>query len=194
MKKWLAILGLVTFSMNSAVSFAADVVGTLAVKSTMMVRGTPEKVWGIIGGFNDLPKWHPAIAKSQLEISGDANSGGITSRILTLNVPDNPVIVEQLLSQDPEKMTYSYAITKTVPEVLPVQNYMSTISVVPVDKNQSQVIWEGSFSALPNTDPAKAKEIVENVYTTGLINLKGMLNTTADGKVLPERENSRVAK
>ncbi|ALG68074.1 SRPBCC family protein [Beggiatoa leptomitoformis] len=194
MKKWLALLGVAVLGVNSTISFAAETVGMLTVKSEMMVRGTPEKVWAVIGGFNDLPKWHPAVANSKLDISGDATAGGITSRVLTLNAPNAPVLIEQLISQDPVAMTYSYTLTKTEPAILPVKNYTATLSVSAAEKDKSLVTWEGSFLPLPTATAEDAKKAVEGVYSAGLVNLKEMLNTTSDGKVLPERETGRGVK
>ena len=32
---------------------------------------SPESIWQLIGGFNTIPDWHPAVAKCEIETEGD---------------------------------------------------------------------------------------------------------------------------
>ena len=60
-----------------------------------------DKVWELVGGFNDLPKWLPLIAKSE------PSEGG---RLRHLTTADGGEIVERLQTFDNVARTYSYTI------------------------------------------------------------------------------------
>jgi hypothetical protein len=60
-------------------------------------------VWNLIGGFNALPDWHPAIEKSEIE-----EDGGSTVRHLSL--VGGGTIVERLDHVDESERLYSYSI------------------------------------------------------------------------------------
>lgn len=174
MKKGLFVLGAGALSLLLNVSFAADT--QLEVKESITLNTTPDKVWALIGGFNDLPKWHPAIAKSVIETKDKT-----TVRHLTLKAPNDPVIVESLVENDAAKMTYSYHIDKVDPAVLPVQNYIATLSVAAAPTGTT-VLWEAHFQATPGVDAATAQKAIKGVFTSGLNNLGGLL-MPADKKV-----------
>ena len=76
-----------------------------------------EEVWKLIGGFNALPDWHPAVAKSTLEDGG---------RVRKLDLVGGGSITERLESFDENEKTYSYSI---VAGPLPVANYKATLKV-----------------------------------------------------------------
>lgn len=119
------------------------------------------QVWQVIGGFNALPDWHPAIQKSELE-------GGGTLRRLT--VPGAGTIVERLENADDNARTYSYSI---VEGPLPVSDYKATIRVVEDgDGEGCTVEWTSEFDpAGPEVDALAA---IRGVYEAGLQNLKKM--------------------
>jgi len=48
-----------------------------------------QTVWAMIGGFNALPDWHPAVAKSETAKEGDAT-------VRTLSLAGGGTIVERL--------------------------------------------------------------------------------------------------
>src|SRR4051812_22620357 len=60
-----------------------------------------EEVWKLIGGFNALPEWHPAVKASK------ADAGG---RVRELDLGGGAKIVEQLESFDDKQRVYSYSI------------------------------------------------------------------------------------
>ncbi len=131
---------------------AADV-----LKSTV-INHSAEKVWALIGEYGHLNNWHPAVVK--LELSGDGGNGLYRS----LTLPDGAILKEKLLSYSLEDMSYSYSI---VEGPLPVQNYVSRITVRPGDsEGQSVIEWSSSFEPA-GVDEAEAKKIVGGIYTAG---------------------------
>lgn len=115
-------------------------------------------VWDLIGGFNALPDWHPAVEKSELE------DGGSTRR---LSLAGGGEIVEELTAQGGK--SYSY---KIVAGPLPVANYRSTISVTD-DGDGCTVEWSSEFD--PTGAAADAENAIKGVYDAGLENLKKMM-------------------
>lgn len=115
-------------------------------------------VWDLIGGFNALPDWHPAVEKSELE------DGGSTRR---LSLAGGGEIVEELTAQGGK--SYSY---KIVAGPLPVANYRSTINVTD-DGDGCTVEWSSEFD--PVGAAADAENAIKGVYEAGLENLKKMM-------------------
>lgn len=130
------------------------------VKMSSRVNLSPDKLWDVIGGFNALPDWHPAIEKSELE------QGGTTRR---LHLVGGGEIVEKLVKSDSDEHLYTYSI---VSSPLPVANYTSTVRVTP-DGDGAKVEWSGNFepSGAPEPDAVKA---IQGIYQAGFDNLRKM--------------------
>ena len=75
------------------------------VETTLQVPASA--VWNMIGGFNELARWHPAVVKSEEA----KDKGGVTTRRLTLS--DGGVIVAELEEHDDKARTYSYSVVET---------------------------------------------------------------------------------
>jgi len=133
--------------------------GSLNVSKQIVLDVPPSTAWALLGDFNGLNRWHPAVAASDL--SGDAKSKG-AKRILTLG--DGAKINETQVDYNDSDMAYTYKITESP---LPVSDYVSTIKVERNDKGTSTVTWSSSFNAA-GVDDAKAVEIISGVYDGGL--------------------------
>lgn len=124
---------------------------------------TPDAIWKLIGGFNALPDWHPAIAKSEI-----VTEGNITRRKLSLL--GGGTIVEKLEKSDDDGHVYSYTIEESP---LPVANYMGTIRVTEAPGGGSTVEWSSDFEAAgaPENDAVQA---IQGIYQAGFDNLRKM--------------------
>ncbi len=138
-------------------SYAAD--GSLNVSKQVVLAVPPSTAWALLGDFNGLNRWHPAVTASDL--NGDGTSNG-SKRVLTLG--DGGKIHETLIDYNDSGMSYTYKITKSP---LPVSDYVSTIKVERNDKGTSTVTWSSRFNAA-GVDDAKAVEIISGVYDGGL--------------------------
>lgn len=118
------------------------------------------KVWQTVGGFNTLPSWHPAVEQSELE------GGGKRRR---LKLAGGGEILEEQLDRDEGKRSYSYSILSGP---LPVANYRSTFAVREEKDGSATVEWSGDFE--PVGPEADAVETIQQVYRTGLENLRKM--------------------
>ena len=130
-------------SMHSAVNMSAD------------------ELWKMIGQFNALPDWHPAVTSSKLEDGG---------KLRRLSILGGAEIVERLEKIDDGDRLYRYSI---VSGPLPVANYTATLRVKDDGKGKATIEWSSEF------DPAGASETdasaaVQNVYKMGLDNLRKM--------------------
>ena len=135
------------------------------VSTSMKLGVSAKQVWDLIGGFNALPDWHPAIEKSTIE-----GGEGATGSVRRLGLAGGGEIVERLEQLDDSGRSYSYSI---VSSPLPLANYNSTIRVGEDADGNATVEWSGEF------DPAGASEtdamkVVEGIYQAGFDNLKKM--------------------
>ncbi|MCG6861394.1 MAG: SRPBCC family protein [Chromatiaceae bacterium] len=128
------------------------------VTLSTQLPASANSVWKLIGGFNALPDWHPAIAKSELSDDGSER---------TLHLVGGGTIVERLETVGDER-TYSYSVLKSP---LPVRDYLATIGVRPnVDGTGCTVEWSGDFRAADVPDN-EAVRVIQGIYQVGLDNL-----------------------
>ena len=128
----------------------------LHVSRAVDLSATPDQVWAVIGDFNGLDQWHPAVVNSQQQ--------GWTR---TLTLGDGAKIIEDMLSYDLRNHRYTYAIIESP---LPVTNYASTLSVVATEGG-SKVVWSSQFDAA-NASDHEAIETITGVYNAGLMALQ----------------------
>ena len=119
-----------------------------------------DQLWSLIGGFNALPDWHPAVQKSELtEDNG---------KVRRLTLVGGGEIIEKLISVDDKERVYSYEILNSP---LPVMNYKATIKVRENEDGSASVVeWSSDFTA-PSGE-AEAVKTIQGIYTAGFDNLK----------------------
>ena len=120
-----------------------------------------EEVWDLIGGFNALPDWHPAVEKSELQKEGSMRR---------LSIAGGVTIIEKLEKMDDKNRLYSYSI---IDSPLPVANYTATLKVTDLGKGKTKVEWSSEFkpSGATETDAVK---VIQGIYQAGFDNLKKM--------------------
>jgi uncharacterized protein YndB with AHSA1/START domain len=163
MSRWFAtILAAAVLVLGNTAAQAAP----LTVSQTVDIQAPPAKVWKIIGDFNALAAWHPAIASSPADHGNDIGS----VRTLTLKAEGNPHFTEKLTKYSAADFTYSYDITPTQ-KVIPVVGYHSTITVTKTDTG-STVTWNADFFAGSATNDKGAIDVITGIFRQGLDNLK----------------------
>ena len=120
---------------------------------------TADEVWKLIGGFNTLPDWHPAIEKSELEEEGSMRR---------LSLAGGGTIMEKLEKLDDNERVYSYSI---IDSPLPVSNYKATIRVKEDDEGKTTVEWSSEFEAKGAAEN-EAMDVIAGIYQAGFDNLK----------------------
>jgi hypothetical protein len=121
-----------------------------------------DQVWNIIGGFNALPTWHPAVKESKLDAGG---------RVRTLELAGGGSITERLEHFDEKDRVYSYSILQGP---LPVKNYVATIKVKQnADGKGCTIDWWSEFvpAGAPEADAVK---VVQGIYQAGFDSLQKM--------------------
>ncbi len=132
------------------------------VSSTTELPVSAKTVWAVIGNFNALPDWHPAVEKSELK-----KEDGSTVR--TLSLVGGGSIEEKLEQIDDKERLYTYSI---VSGPLPVSNYTATLRVRDSGSGCS-VEWSSEFEAEGAPENA-AVEAISGIYEAGFENLKKM--------------------
>lgn len=122
-----------------------------------------EEVWRLVGGWNALPDWHPAVETSVIE------DGGHRRRV---RLADGCEIIEQLEKFDGEAKTYTYSI---VSGSLPLTDYRSTITVSRQGE-KSTIEWSTSFRPM-GVPENELSRMLEEFYQSGFDNLRKMLDT-----------------
>lgn len=117
------------------------------------------EVWDLIGRWNALPDWHPAVLKSELSEDG---------KVRRLTLSGGGILEERLEASDESRRTYTYAL-KAGP--LPVANYRATVAVKDQGEGATAVEWSSDFEAR-GTSEDDACAIVREIYRGGLENLK----------------------
>lgn len=144
------------------------------VVSTIEINAPVDKVWAVIGNFQDM-SWHPAFAKTE----GTGGSEAGATRKLTL--ASGGTIEEKLIKHSDEDRSLAYEITAVDVKVVPVSNYSSTISARGTAE-KTIVEWKGAFyRGYVNNDPPPelsdeaAVKAITGVYQSGLAALKKKL-------------------
>jgi uncharacterized protein YndB with AHSA1/START domain len=121
-----------------------------------------EQAWRLIGGFNALPEWHPAVQKSELQEGG---------RVRRMQLAGGASIVERLESFNENEHMYTYSIEQGP---LPVANYKATIRVRPASGKAGSIIeWSSEF-APSGAAESDAVAAIRNIYQAGFDNLRKM--------------------
>lgn len=122
-----------------------------------------EQVWALIGNFDGMADWHPAVERSELGAGGNLRRLGLAG---------GGEAVDRLVSHDDEKRTYHYF---SVESPLPVAECAGMISVrVGEDGTGSIVEWSANFAPAGFSEP-DSKSVIRSVYEAGMDNLRVIL-------------------
>ena len=173
-----------------AVSLGAPVAANAAGKNSVVlsveVKASASDVWKVVGAFDKLQDWHPAVESST--VTGSPTAVG-TQR--TLHLKGGGDIQEELTSYSDSNMRLTYSILSGP---LPVANYESYIGVVDEGSGKSLVIWGSTFDAGGGATDAKAKGVITSVYKAGLDNLKKKFGAAPAAKAAPKAKKAHKKK
>lgn len=140
---------------------AALAAGSVQVSESVELNVKPAAVWALVGDYNGLYRWHPAVKDSER-----------TNNVRLLTLGNGAQITETLTAMDDAKHIYNYTIN-TSP--LPVSDYESSIAVKTNGNNGSIVTWSSSFNAA-GTSNDEAAQVIRGVYQAGLKKLTELYN------------------
>jgi hypothetical protein len=135
---------------------------------TSSVIGAPAgEVWTVIRDFNALPKWHPAIADSRIELNQPSDKVGC---IRNFTLKEGGRIREQLLALS----DYDYSCTYSILESpMGVTNYVATLKLTPItDGARTFIEWNAEFDCLKECERDLVRSIGKGVFQEGFDALK----------------------
>lgn len=150
------------------------------VTESVQINAPASEVWALIGSFDRAHDWLPMVQSSSSE--GDHEPGATRTLVLGPGIE----VHETLKKHSDEKMSYTYRIPVKTHDVniLPVNNYTSTLSVT-AEGDGCVVTWKGAFyRGYPNYDPPAelndeaAVAAVTALYQAGLAHLKQLVETS----------------
>lgn len=141
---------------------AAGSVSAAEVEESVVLDSSVKTVWKLVGNFNGINQWHPAVSESVQE--GDV-------RILTLR-DGGAIIRETRTLQDDTAHFYRYHMDQSP---LPVADYNAEIRLEAIANNKTRMIWSSRFMAVGVSD-AEAEQIIRGVYRSGMNNLARRFN------------------
>jgi mxaD protein len=147
----------------------------LVVSEIIGINASPAKVWNFVKPFDSVPRWHPAFSAAEIVSGRDGKLGVV--RALTLR--DGPTFTEELLALNEQGMAFTYNVVESP---LPIDRYLSTMSVKSDGHGGSIVTWVGVFSRKSPRDKvpdaendAAALSLIVGAYQAGLQNLKMLM-------------------
>jgi hypothetical protein len=126
------------------------------VQESQSLKASVDEVWAVVGGFDALPDWHPAVKGSTLEQGG---------RVRRLQLGDGNALIERLQAFSESERSYAYSIEQGP---LPVARYRSLVRVSEEPgRIGCRVDWSGEFSPA-GVSESEAVDIIAGIYRAGL--------------------------
>lgn len=134
---------------------------------TSVIDAPASAVWARVRGFNEMPEWHPAIARSRIERGQPQDQIGC---VRDFELTDGGRIREQLLALSDFDYSFSYCILESP---MPVSNYVAGLRLVPVtDGDRTFAEWTAEFDTEPGQEQEMARLIGQDVFQAGFDALK----------------------
>jgi hypothetical protein len=141
--------------------------GLLKVFVSAVIDAPAPRVWAVVRGFNEMPEWHPLIARSRIEGAHPQDRIGC---VRNFDLTDGGNIREQLLSLSDYDYSFSYAILEAG---LPLHDYVAGLRLIPVtDGDRTFAEWTAEFRTDPDRADEMARTVGEGVFQAGFDALK----------------------
>ncbi len=124
------------------------------------VAAPAAEVWALIGPFDGMANWHPAVIACHSSGSGEGQERELV-------VVGNIRLRERLVAHDDAAMSYRYVV---VDGPLPVEGYVSTLSISDNGDSTSTVTWSAEYH-LAGAPEDIAREAIGGIYDAGLQSL-----------------------
>ncbi|MEP3640082.1 MAG: SRPBCC family protein [Paracoccaceae bacterium] len=119
-------------------------------------------VWEILRDFNGHDRWHPLIARSEVERGYPSDKVGC---VRNFELQDGSKLRERLLTLSDLETAFSYCLHDTP---LPLFNYVAHVRLTPVtDQNWTFWEWESRFDPPSDRRDELAELVGKNVYQSG---------------------------
>ncbi|WP_215751822.1 SRPBCC family protein [Gluconobacter sp. P5E10] len=112
------------------------------VMASSVIPASVPSVWQLVRDFGALGRWLPGVKSCVIE--GD-ESGDRVGAIRRVEMGDVGLLREQLLALSDVDHAVTFSIVESA---LPIRNYRSTISLLPITASDGTFIqWRGQFEA-----------------------------------------------
>ena len=142
------------------------------VYRSAVIRAPVEAVWAVVRDFNALPKWHPAIATSEIEAGSAADRVGCVRRFTRKS--DGGLLREQLLALSDSERAFTYNILVSP---MSVANYVAGMRLTPITNgNLTFAEWWAEFDVTQGPEADTVGDIGDNVFVAGFAALNKLLS------------------
>ena len=137
------------------------------IYTSSVINAPAVELWAVVRDFNGLPKWHPDIADSRIELGQPADKVGC---IRNFTLQNGGRIRELLLALSDYDMSCTYSILESP---MGVENYIATLKLTPVtDRNRCFAEWSAEFDCAPEQEAELVGNIGGGVFQGGFDALK----------------------
>ena len=145
----------------------------IKVYRSAIIHATADRVWKLVRDFNALPKWHPAIASSEIEAGLASDQVGCVRRFRLAK--DGGLLREQLLALADDARSFTYSILESP---MPVDNYMASMRFTPITMgNKTFAEWWAVFDVTSGPPQVTADDIGDNVFAAGFVAINSKLQS-----------------
>ena len=140
------------------------------VKFNATLNADADRVWQTLRQFGRISEWHPSILSSEIE---DNQPDGLPGCRRRLVLDNGEILREQLLMADEDRQSFSY---RFIESPLPVDNYVATVSLIPLTGQDVTVIaWQASFEVRSHDNAQELEAVVSELIESGHHSLAGFL-------------------
>ena len=140
------------------------------VRRTTVLDAPVDAVWRILRDFNGHDRWHPIVARSDLE---DGRRTDQVGAVRNFTIRSGERVREALLTLSDRDRHLRYAI---VDSELPLEDYVAEFFLKPVtDGNRTFWSWSSRFRTPPGEEEALARLVGEEVYEAGFAGVRAAL-------------------
>jgi len=124
------------------------------IYTSSVIDAPAAEVWALVRDFNGLPKWHPDIADSRIELGQPADKVGC---VRNFTLKNGGRIREQLLALSDYDLSCTYSILESP---MGVETYIATLKLTPItDRNRCFAEWSAEFDC----SKAKERELIQTI-------------------------------
>lgn len=133
-----------------------------------------EAVWDILRDFNGHDRWHPAVARSQIERGHPSDKVGC---VRNFQLQDGAKLRERLLTLSDMETSFSYCLHDTP---LPLFNYVAHVRLTPVtDGDMTFWEWESRFDPPQDRKEELTTLVADGIYQAGFDAIRAQLGLEA---------------
>ncbi|NHN86905.1 SRPBCC family protein [Acetobacter musti] len=144
------------------------------VMASSVIPAPVSSVWRLIRDFGALGRWLPGVKSCAIEGHEHGDRVGAIRRV---EMGDVGLIREQLLALSDVEHTVTFSIVESA---LPIRNYRSTISLLPITKSDHTFIqWRGQFEAPADHAASMEARMPTHIYQPAFDKIAAILASEA---------------